>query len=188
MKSKLDVTIFHNGDVDVLHGSIYQELWKDYETFKKRALWLQEKGTVKGDFLARRYERAALQSLYVFFAGVVDMWVMQIVQHHPEYTGITNGIMQEKIDCIREYVVRCAHREIAYDREKLSLYISRYEHHDLSFIEYVTYDVLCDVEEKINAFLDGVENVTELKRFPEPDTSTTELVNSLGELVRNVSL
>ena len=33
MKAKIDVTIFHNGDMDILHASIYEELWKDYCTF-----------------------------------------------------------------------------------------------------------------------------------------------------------
>ena len=54
MKAKIDVTIFHNGDMDILHASIYEELWKDYCTFKKRAAMQQDKGTKKGTFLAGR--------------------------------------------------------------------------------------------------------------------------------------
>jgi len=32
MKAKIDVTIFKNGDMDILQASIYEELWKDYCT------------------------------------------------------------------------------------------------------------------------------------------------------------
>lgn len=44
MKAKIDVTIFKNGDMDILQASIYEELWKDYCTFKQRAFHAARKG------------------------------------------------------------------------------------------------------------------------------------------------
>ena len=88
MKAKIDVTIFHNGDMDILHASIYEELWKDYCTFKKRAAMQQEKGTKKGTFLARRYYRAALLSLFAFFEGVLNNWIKTIIQERQEFAGV----------------------------------------------------------------------------------------------------
>lgn len=187
MKSKIDVTIFGNGDMDILHASIYNELWKDYETFKQRALRQQEKGTEKGDFLARRYERTALQSLYTFFICVVESWMIQIIQQHSEYTSITHGTLREKCDAILEYSFLCTYTDTEYDGERLNEYVKRYEEHDLALIEYITYDTLCDIEGKMLTFFTLVEALTELKRFPEPDKSTRELVNSLGDLARGVT-
>ena len=37
MKAKINVTVFQNGDVDILQASVYEELWKDYKAFKGRA-------------------------------------------------------------------------------------------------------------------------------------------------------
>lgn len=187
MKSKFDVTIFQNGDVDILHASIYYELWKDYETFKNRALTQKEKGTEKGMFLARRYERTAVQSLFTFFVSVVDAWMTQIIQQHPEYTSISHGTMQEKCDAILEYAFLCTYTDTEYDGEKLNAYVKRYERHDIALIEYITYDMLCDIEGKMLTFFTLIEALTELKRFPEPDKSTKDLVNSLGDLARGVS-
>lgn len=70
MKAKIDVTIFKNGDMDILQASIYEELWKDYCTFKQRAVMQQEKETKKGIFLSRRYYRAALLSLFTFLKAL----------------------------------------------------------------------------------------------------------------------
>lgn len=187
MKSKFDVTIFHNGDVDILHASIYYELWKDYETFKNRAVRQKEKGTEKGEFLARRYERTAVQSLFTFFVSVVDAWMTQIVIQHPEYSSITRGTVIEKCRAIQEYAFLCTYTDTEYDGEKLEAYVERYEHHDISLIEYISYDILCDVEGKMLTFFTLIEALTELTRFPEPDKTTKDLVNSLGDLARGVT-
>lgn len=87
MKAKIDVTIFKNGDMDILQASIYEELWKDYCTFKQRAVMQQEKETKKGIFLSRRYYRAALLSLFTFFEGVINNWIKTIIQDRPEFSG-----------------------------------------------------------------------------------------------------
>lgn len=187
MKSKIDVTIFQNGDMDILHASIYNELWKDYETFKNRALRQQEKGTPKGDFLAKRYERTALQSLYTFFTCVVEAWMGQISMHHREYTSIAHGTLQEKCDAILEYAFLCTYTDTDYDGTKLNEYVRRYEQHDIALMEYVTYDMLSDLEGKMTTFFTLVEALTKLKRFPKPDKSTTELVNAIGDLARGVT-
>lgn len=185
MKATFDVTIFHNGDIDILHASVYQELWKDYETFKQRSVRQREKNTAKGNFLARRYERAALQALFAFFISVVDMWMMQIARHHKEYEESLGSALWEKCAAVQAYAAACSRMEICYDSEDLQVYLQRYENHDLSLLEYVTYDMLCSIEEKMDIFLVLIEGGTGMKRFPEPDPSTEALVHSLAEAGKN---
>lgn len=187
MKSKIDVTIFGNGDMEILHASIYNELWNDYETFKQRAARQKEKGTTKGEFLAQRYERTALQSLFTFFTCVVENWMGQIIQRQREYESTAFGTLQEKCDAILEYAFLCTYTDTEYDGTVLTEYVRRYERHDLSLIEYITYDTLCDIEGKMVSFFTLVEALTELKRFPALDKSTRDLVNSLGDMARGAT-
>ena len=98
MKAKIDVTIFKNGDMDILQASIYEELWKDYCTFKQRAVMQQEKETKKGIFLSRRYYRAALLSLFTFFEGVINNWIKTIIQDRPEFSGTAEQQTLKKCD------------------------------------------------------------------------------------------
>lgn len=110
MKAKIDVTIFHNGDMDILHASIYEELWKDYCTFKKRAAMQQDKGTKKGTFLARRYYRAALLSLFAFFEGVLNSWVKTVIQERQEFAGVERQDTLKKCDAMVEYCFFCSYK------------------------------------------------------------------------------
>ena len=107
MKAKIDVTIFKNGDMDILQASIYEELWKDYCTFKQRAVMQQEKETKKGIFLSRRYYRAALLSLFTFFEGVINNWIKTIIQDRPEFSGTAEQQTLKKCDAVIEYCFFC---------------------------------------------------------------------------------
>ena len=109
MKAKIDVTIFKNGDMDILQASIYEELWKDYCTFKQRAVMQQEKETKKGIFLSRRYYRAALLSLFTFFEGVINNWIKTIIQDRPEFSSTAEQQTLKKCDAVIEYCFFCSY-------------------------------------------------------------------------------
>lgn len=185
MKAKIDVTIFHNGDMDILHASIYEELWKDYCTFKKRAAMQQEKGTKKGTFLARRYYRAALLSLFAFFEGVLNNWIKTIIQERQEFAGVERQDTLKKCDAMVEYCFFCSYTKRPGTFCSLYGYIDRYEQHDLALIEHIDGQTLGRIETAMEEFFCYVEAMTALRRFPKPNESTTGLVSRLGGMVKD---
>lgn len=185
MKAKIDVTIFKNGDMDILQASIYEELWKDYCTFKKRAVMQQEKETKKGIFLARRYYRAALLSLFTFFEGVINNWVKTIIQARPEFAGTGDQAVLKKCDAVIEYCFFCSYTKHTGTFTSLYGYINRYEQHDLALIEHIDGQTLEAIEMAMEEYFCYVEALTSLKRFPKPNQSTTGLVGRIGGLVKD---
>lgn len=184
MKAKIDVTIFKNGDMDILHASIYEELWKDYETFQKRAALQEAKKTKKGRFLARRYYRAALLSLFAFFEGVLNNWVRVIISERSEYDGTQRKGTLQKCDAVVEYCFFCSYTKRPGTFVSLYGYINRYEQHDLSLIEHIDGKTLSAIELSMDEFFCYVEAMTKLRRFPKPNKSTTGLVDRLGGMVK----
>lgn len=184
MKSKIGVTIFSNGDMDILQGSIYEELWNDYCTFKKRAIRQKEKDTPKGNFLARRYERAALLALYAFFRGVLDNWIMQIIRRNNLYTEMQHADLSKKCSAVLEYCFFCSYEKKEKDISRLKIFINRYEQSDLALLEHADYQVLMEMEQQIDEYLCFVEHATSLKRFPLPEQSTSGLVHQLGKIMK----
>lgn len=185
MKSKIDVTIFHNGDLHILRASIYEELWKDYSTFCQRASMQADKGTAKGNFLARRYERAALLSLYAFFEGVVDAWLGCISRDNAAYEGLESVDLEEKCCHILRYCFSQTNTKAELDFSRLWNFIKRYEQHDLSLLEHIDRTILTDIEQDIDMYFHFVESMTCLQRFPPADASTNHIVDSLGGMVKD---
>ena len=166
MKAKIDVTIFHNGDMDILHASIYEELWKDYCTFKKRAAM-------------------ALLSLFAFFEGVLNNWIKTIIQERQEFAGVERQDTLKKCDAMVEYCFFCSYTKRPGTFCSLYGYINRYEQHDLALIEHIDGQTLGRIETAMEEFFCYVEAMTALRRFPKPNESTTGLVSRLGGMVKD---
>ena len=92
----------------------------------------QEKGTKKGTFLARRYYRAALLSLFAFFEGVLNNWIKTIIQERQEFAGVERQDTLKKCDAMVEYCFFCSYTKRPGTFCSLYGYINRYEQHDLA--------------------------------------------------------
>ena len=177
MKAKIDVTIFHNGDMDI-HASIYEELWKDYCTFKKRAAMQQDKEGPRRARSGPALLPNGLLSLFAFFEGVLNSWVKTVIQER-------QGAGVERQDTLKNAQVR-RHGGILlfllYTKRpgtfcSLYGYINRYEQHDLALIEHIDGQTLGQIETAMEEFFCYVEAMTALRRFPKPNESTTGLVS-----------
>ena len=71
MRSKIGITFFRNGNVNIYDATLSEELWHDYKAFAQLAAVKKQKDTRQGEWAARRYERAAALSLYAFFEIVL---------------------------------------------------------------------------------------------------------------------
>lgn len=179
MKAKINVTVFQNGDVDILQASVYEELWKDYRAFKSRALRYHEKGSAKGEFLARRYERAALLSLFAFFEGVVDRWLKEAAMTAEENKAAP-ACLTDKCRALTRTVTMPPFGGSACNTERLLTFTGRYEQSDVALLEHVDGAVLQDIEDEIDAYLSCIERLTGFARFPGLSAGTAALMETIG--------
>ena len=145
----------------------------------------QDKGTKNGTFLARRYYRAALLSLFAFFEGVLNSWVKTVIQERQEFAGVERQDTLKKCDAMVEYCFFCSYTKRPGTFCSLYGYINRYEQHDLALIEHIDGQTLGQIETAMEEFFCYVEAMTALRRFPKPNESTTGLVSRLGGMVKD---
>lgn len=177
MKSRLDVTIFGNGDMHVWKQCIYAELWQDYLSMRHRAEEYWKKGTKKGDFLARRYERAAFLSLQNFFACVLERWMVQI-----EAVQVSRGSLWEQCRVLLDRT--CSPQTVAaYDFSCLHGQLEAAEHTS-AVLEQLDWEQLAAMEKAMDDFLSLIEQNTSLRRFPKVNHSSSSVVERLGSLFR----
>ena len=179
MKAKIGVTVFQNGDVDILKASVYEELWKDYRAFKGRAARYHEKNSAKGEFLARRYERAALLALFAFFEGVVDRWIKE-VERETHIPMSMPDVLTDKCRLLSRRVCLPPFCGITCDMDRLLPFIERYEQPDVSMMEHVDGDILQDIEAAVDEYLSFIERSTGFSRFPALSASTEALMETIG--------
>lgn len=74
LKTKFGVTIFSNGDMNIVKESLQEDLWRDYQFFCKKADSHRHKQSPKANLLVCRYERTAVITLFTFFSAVLDSW------------------------------------------------------------------------------------------------------------------
>ncbi|AXL22288.1 hypothetical protein [Megasphaera stantonii] len=179
MKAKINVTVFQNGDVDILQASVYEELWKDYKAFKERARRHHEKDSAKGDFFARRYERAALLTLFTFLEGVVDRWLKEAAAAAgAEPVGLPK--LSDKCRYLTQLACLPPFRGITYDAARLLTFTGRYEQADLALLEHVDGSLLQTIEDAVDEYMTFIERVTGFTRFPHLNAGTAAIMETIG--------
>lgn len=169
MKSKIGITVFSNGDIDVLQASLWEELWNDYTFYRKKAHHQYEKNTKKGAFLARRYERAACLTLYEWFEAIVSRWI-----------GETSG--QNALEGA-PLLLKCQRLLMLTPKEEdfshLFGLINRADAKRTALVETINEDRLDDMEASFCHYISYIEASTTLTRFPEQGKNSKGLLDSL---------
>lgn len=179
MKAKINVTVFQNGDVDILQASVYEELWKDYKAFKGRARRHHEKDSAKGEFFARRYERAALLTLFAFLEGVVDRWLKEAAAAaDTEPVGLPT--LSDKCRHLTQLACLPPFRGITYDAARLLTFTGRYEQADLALLEHIDGSLLQAIEDEADEYMTFIERATGFTRFPHLNAGTAAIMETIG--------
>ena len=103
--------------------------------------------SAKGEFFARRYERAALLTLFAFLEGVVDRWLKEAVAAAgAEPVGLT--ALSDKCRYLTQLACLPPFRGITYDAARLLTFTGRYEQADLALLEHVDGSLLQAIEDE----------------------------------------
>jgi hypothetical protein len=89
---KIIVTVSRDGIASVHGISLLDDLWEDYEFFRKKA---QATGPDKDLWLYKRYARASLLAFFGFLDGVLNDWMMRI-----ESTPNRDASFNAKLDIV----------------------------------------------------------------------------------------
>lgn len=169
MKAKVGITIFSNGNMDILKGSLQEDLWQDYCFYYKKAEAHRKKNSKKSLFLMKRYERAACLALFEFFTCVLSAWLSCPGQK----TGIDFRTACRMI--LRQHDLD----DEAADFSHLYNLLERYERSRQALLENLSNQALLDMQESIENYLDYVEAFTELHRFPGTADGTEGVMKQL---------
>lgn len=170
VKTKFGVTIFSNGDMDILKESLQEDLWRDYQFFCKKADSHRHKQSPKASLLVRRYERTAIITLFTFFSTVLDSW--RIRQGAASGVSLSTACQDLLEDC-RKWSGK------EEDFAHLLAIVNRYEENRQAVLENISEGTRCDIEKSMCAFLDYMEGQTDLRRFPEAASGTEGLMKHL---------
>ena len=169
MKSKIGITVFSNGDMDILQASLWEDLWNDYVFYRKKSHHQSEKGTKKGEFLARRYERAACLTLYEWFDAIVSRWIWETSGHH----ALEGAPLLLK--CQRLLMLTKKEEEFSH----LFGFLQRVDVNRQVLLETINDDRLDDMEASFCHYISYIETSTTLTRFPEQGKNSKGLLASL---------
>lgn len=184
MRSKIGITFFRNGNVNIYDATLSEELWHDYKAFAQLAAVKKQKDTRQGEWAARRYERAAALSLYAFFEIVLRKWYAELKETCFCPYG-AEALLFQTVRLLREYAVTRGGRGQTYDIGHLQALLERYERHDGTVWEHANAEMLADSEKTFVSFLNYVETNTELKRFRSTGEQSKNLLDRLGKFLRD---
>jgi len=171
LKTKFGVTIFSNGDMNIVKESLQENLWRDYQFFCKKADSHRHKQGPKANLLVCRYERTAVITLFTFFSAVLDSW--RIRQGTAGSVVSLTAACQAFLEDCRKWSGKQA------DFSHLLAILGRYDQNRQALLETVSEESRCDIEKSMCAFLDFMEGQTDLRRFPEAASGTEGLMNHL---------
>jgi len=179
---EIQVLISPSGDAHIETVSILEDLWHDYEFFKRQAVNLEQRPTAPDElFLVKRYRRAALLMLVFYFEGVVNQWLKYLLGE-PEWSTMEKKPLKKKVQCIEERLTPRPNTSV--DIEEAKSIRDALAHlkpgGDLKLFEAVTESLLAESEKAIVGWLTEVEGRIGRERHPNTREASRPLREALG--------
>ncbi|ERT61877.1 hypothetical protein [Megasphaera vaginalis (ex Srinivasan et al. 2021)] len=177
MKSKIDITVFDNGEAAIMKASLTGELWADYQAFARLAAKRREKNRFHAEKAARRYERVASLSLFAFYETVLHRWLPHFAEQVDVQAFIDKPLAEKS-----RIVLLQVFPDAGKDQEFAHLWaiLERYDLHNGAWLDALTGETLLDIAQSMDAFLSCIEQKSGLQRFPACEASTDTLVSKLS--------
>jgi len=179
---EIRILISPSGDATIETVSILEDLWHDYEFFKRQAANLEQRPTAPDElFLVKRYRRAALLMLIFYFEGVVNQWLKHLLSE-PEWLTMEKRPLEKKVRCIEERVTSQPNTSVDINEAKS---IRNALAHlkpggDLKLFEAVTESLLAESEKAIASWLTEVEGRIGKERHPNTREASRPVREALG--------
>ncbi|WP_075572357.1 hypothetical protein [Colibacter massiliensis] len=179
MRTKIGITFFGDGNMEIHDVSLAEELRHDYESFIKLAAVKRSKGTARGERSARRYTRAAALALYTSFRLILNRWYDEVMIGRFRVPANERSL-EATVAALHEYVRTAsdASREEAFSR--LKGLVARYENSGGAVLEHLSEAAVKDAAEMMDAYLTYMEETAGLRRFPKGGAASQTLLQKLG--------
>ena len=179
---EIRVTI-RDGTAKVETISALEDLWHDFQFFKERALELDEPERSPTDRLvAKRYRRAALLTLLVYFEGVLNRWLASMLPKAGWLT-IERKYLEFKIDAIQKRLPNsgASKPQVAEAKNLRNTLVHLKPGADGELYDKITQELLDATEAGVSSWLGEVERLLGLKRHPDTEAESRELRQALGK-------
>ena len=187
---QIEVLISPSGEeVRILSVSILEDLWHDFQFFKSQAARLEQpSASPDGQFLVKRYRRAALLLLVFYFEGVVNHWLKHLLGE-PAWLAMEKEKkrmpLTRKVQCIEENLA--TKLETSLDINEAKSVRNALAHlkpgDDLKLFESITEDLLVETEMAITSWLTEVEGKIGVERHPDTREASRPFREDLGESI-----
>jgi hypothetical protein len=179
---QIRLLISPTGDTSVETVSIIEDLWHDYQFFKSQAADIEiSPVTPDGEFVVKRYRRAALLMLVFYFEGVLNRWLRGILAE-PDWLLMERKPIDKKVKCIEEKLAMLP--AVGVDVSEAKGLRDAFAHlkpgGDLKLFEAVTKSLLEESEGAITRWLAEAEKVIGIERHPDTREVSRPLREALG--------
>lgn len=179
---EIEIQCAPSGDVTVKTVSVLEDLWHDYEFFKRRAAKLEQGPPAPDElFLVKRYRRAALLMLVFYFEGVVNQWLKQLLGE-PEWLAMERRPLEKKVRCIEESVTPRPGTSLAFDEAKSirDALAHLKPGGDLLLFEAITDSLLTESEKVMASWTTKIEERLGKERHPNTREASRPIREALG--------
>lgn len=180
---EIRVTIASDGNATVETISALEDLWHDFEFFKRQGIELDDPAKSPTDrLIAKRYRRAALLALLVYFEGVLNRWLADMLPAS-DWHAIERKCLELKIDAIQLRLPGRADLkpEITEAKRLRNTFVHLKPGADGELYDRITQELVDATEASMSAWLSEVERALGLKRHPNTEAESRELRQALGE-------
>jgi hypothetical protein len=182
---EIRVTIGEGGNPTIESISALEDLWHDFEFFKKRAVELDGQTKTPTDrLIAKRNRRVALLSLLVYFEGVLNRWLSEMLPA-PEWLAIERKCVELKVEAIQQRLPSApgSMPEIAEAKKLRNTLVHLKPGADGEIYDKITLQLLETTETSVSVWLSHVERLLGVERHPNTEAESRELREALGETV-----
>jgi len=182
---EMRVDIAPNGRVAVETISALEDLWHDFEYFRNRANELDDSASSPTDqLIAKRYRRAALLMLLIYFEGVLNQWLQHLLPTR-EWLRSERNCLELKIDAIQQRFPRVPGSPLDVKEAKRlrNMLVHLKPGSDGELYDKITQDLLCTAERDVSVWLIDAERQLGLKRHYNTELESRELRQALGETI-----
>lgn len=180
---EIRVTIDHQGRTAIESISLLEDFWHDYTYFKSRASAFRETGTPTDHFLAKRYRRAALLTLFCYFEGVINHWLKEILPP-ADWSRVNKSRepLHKKLERIQEFLASTVvSTPDLRDAKELRNDLAHFKPGlDGKVYDKVSHEMVEETESCLTQWLRTAGEQLDLRCHPDSRQESERLLNALG--------
>lgn len=167
--------------VNMVYVNVREDLWNDYKYFRDAAI---KQSAEKGGFIRKRYERAALVTLFSYMEAVVNVWLQRLLAKQNK--GALFGRYQRCSLCekcrqlLKHSKAKLANPQFKKSKELRNAVVHFGAGRDLAVYENITSELISRTEQTVEGWLNDMSAILGYEKYPDSEKELEKFGNDLG--------